>query len=369
MSTNLQATSSERDKFQSHAVDEMAAGRMGLLETVRESYRISHGRLPAMDNDSLAHWALHGGSDSLMAADAPHGTPGDFPNILSNLSNKILDGPLDYSPATYTEWAFALPPLKNFKPATIIRAGEFREFPEHIDGDEFDDSTFQTELGWIEVASYGDEFGLTPKMIVDDDLGAFMQSLQDKKTGHDLTLNRLCVNLLVKNAEAGDGYDLFDDANHGNEIDPGAPPDTDQLSAMRLKLRKQTGVSAVRQLGLPLGRLLIPSDLETDVEKLLRVDLNVVPTTTAGAEPFRGEVDWVVESMLDADSATKYYGFAPPASGRAILFAHQIGYEKMQIRRYFNPQNNCLVHQCEGRFAAVVGNYRGVVRNIGTPPE
>ena len=78
---------------------------------------------------------------------------------------------------------------------------------------------------------YADSFTLSPLMIEHDDLGAFVEALRDKQVAHDMTLNRLCINLLVGNVTLGDGYALFDAVHHGNQVSGAAPSTTGFLSA------------------------------------------------------------------------------------------------------------------------------------------
>ena len=64
--------------------------------------------------------------------------------------------------------------------------------------------------------------------------------------------------------------------NEGNltaDIASGAAPDTTQLSTMRLKLRKQLGISGKRKLSQTLNLLLIPEDLETVTQQVLLATL------------------------------------------------------------------------------------------------
>lgn len=326
------------------------------------------------DPDDIAALALRGDGSTIVIrasggvdGDAGFGRPGDFPNLLSALAGKMLDLPMEYFPSTYRNWAYQLPAVPDFKPKTILAAGEFGEFPRVPDGDDFTSSTIGEEASWIAADSYGDEFPLTPRMIVDDNLGAFEEAVRDKTTAHDMTLNRLCVDLLTGNAVAGDGNNLYDSANHGNDIagGSGGPPSQAQLSSIRLLLRGQTGVSKKRKLNLSIKGLLIPSELETTTQQLLSTNVRVIPVTTATGEIFRGEIDYWVEPMLSDASALQWYAFANKALIRPIVYVHQVGFETMKSRLYFNPKNNSRVFQAEGRMAAAIRNWRGTVRNAG----
>ena len=353
--------------------DRQVAGRSdlqyaSLLSIAEQSLRMhAGGRRMIGDQETIAAAAL--GSREAMVeifgASVPYQSPGDFPNILSAMASKALERAPQYVGTTFQHWCYKRAALPDFKPASLVRFGEFGEMPLHIDGDDFEQSSISEDYSWIAVDSYGDEFGLTPVMIVNDDLGAFMDALRDKNNAHDQTLNTLCVNLLTGNVACLDGYSLFDNTNHGNDITSGAAPNTTQLSAMRLKLRQQTGVGGRRKLNWTLRRLLIPEALETTTQQLLSATLQINPTQESATPVFKGQVAWDVEPKLTDNSATIYYGFMDPSVARTIVYCHQRGYERMKRRSYYNPQNNCRIFQFEGRFAAGINNYRGIVRNAG----
>jgi len=362
------------DTFGRAAVEALAARATGEGQLTTPAARdLQHATLMDVATECLR---LSGRSDvkalppvyraelAIEASDSMN-SPGSFPNILSSTANKIAERPADDGVITFPEWTFkASKSLPDFKPTTIIHLGEFGEFPEHVDGQPFEQSTFSTETNWIQIGSYGDEFALTPTMVVNDDLDVFSDAIEDKATAHDLTLQRLCIELLTKNVTLLDGYSLFDSAQHGNDLASGAAPVEAQLTAVRRLLRQQQGVSQKRVMGYDLFGILIPSQLETDAEKLL-ADLNVVPAAAANAEIYRGRVRYWAEPMLDGYSTAQWFGFANPARARAIMVAYQAGFEKMVLRKYVDRRTNNVVFQCEGRFAAAVRNYRGVVRNPG----
>jgi len=330
-----------------------------LMDVATEALRLS-GRsdAKALPPAYLAEAAIQASYDSM-------NSPGSFPNILSATANKIAERPADDAVVTFRQWTFkARKSLPDFKPASIIHVGEFGEFPEHVDGQPFEQSTFSTETNWIQIGSFGDELALTPQMIVDDDLDVFSDTIQDKATAHDLTLQRLCIELLVNNVILSDTYNLFDAAQHGNDLPSGAAPSEAELSNVRRLLRQQQGVSGKRTMAYDLFGILIPTQIETDAEKLL-ADLNVIPAAAADAEIYRGRVRYWPEPMLDGYSTAVWYGFANPARARGIIVCYQQGFETMKLRTYVDQRTNNLVYQCEGRFAAAVRNYRGIVRNPG----
>lgn len=337
-----------------------------LLHFGQESLRLYGVRTEGMIEEEIAAAAMALDGDIIIRdGETSYNRPGSFPNLLSSLAGKMLLAADDYSGATYKQWCYKLNDVADFKPKTLHQTGEFGELPLVPDGKDFTSSTFSEFTSWIQVDAYGDEFDFTPVMMVNDDLDALTDALRDKNIAHENTQNRLCVNLLTGNVVMSDNYNLFDDTNHVNDLSTGLAPDDDQLSAMRLKLRKQSGISGKRKLNLTLKSILIPSDHETAADKLLGAS-NVVPVTSDNAQIFRRKVTPIVETMLDDHSADKYYGVADPMVAKSIVWCRQRGFSQMRVRIYRNPKNNCLTHQFEGRMAAAARTWRGIVRNAGT---
>lgn len=336
-----------------------------IMQIAEESVCIASGnsRLTGVDPDDIAQMALGGQVEGFAATG--WNRPGDFPNIMSALANKVMVNTDEYNPSTYKQWTHQIPSVPDFKPKTMVQVGEFGEFPLLEDGKEFEDSTMGEAANWISVDRYGDKLQLTVKMMINDDLGAFMDSVSDKQLSHDLTLNRLCVNLLTGNVTLPDNIALFH-SSHGNETASGNPVSETELAKQRLLLRKQTGVSGKRKLNQTVKWVLIPEDLETTTERVLSGNVPLMPTTASSAEVFRGKVGWIVEPMLGEDSAAKWYALADPRIARSIVVAHQRGFERMKTTNYYDNATKSRVFDFEGRFAAAVRSANGITRNAGS---
>lgn len=339
-----------------------------LLQMAELCLKATNRRAVGDDPDAIACAALRGMGEviHIRADNGGYARPADFPNLLANIMGKEMDLAMEEAETTYQFWAAKIDDVPNFMPKTLIATGEFSELPRHPDGKPFEGSNVSEEASWIAVDSYGDEWALTPKMIVDGQLDVMIEAAKNKQYAHEATQNRLCVNLLTGNVTLPDTYALFDDTNHGNDLATGLAPTTAQLAAMRLKLRKQKGVSALRAVNLYLAGLLVPPDIETTTQQLLAPSVAVVPTAATGGEVFRGSVEYWVDPMLGDNSATIYYGFAKKTQARPIVWCRQTGFGQMKSKLYFDEKTNNRILQVEGRMAAAVRNWRGVVRNAGT---
>lgn len=337
--------------------------RMRLPDIAAASLRAKGIRTEMMDADDVAtQFLAMSGMTPLPFGMTSYNTPGMYPSLLSALAGKVMDIPTEDVEATYRQWAAQMPSVSDFKPHTIHRLGAFGELPRVPDGDDFPQSKNDEETSWIATDVYGDEWYMTPKMIADDDLSAFTDAARDKQVAHDLTLNRLCVEILTSNPDLPDGVALFH-ATHANLGTAGVISVTTLTEARKL-MRLQTHVGGRRRVRIGPSIILIPAEVETVAEQVI-APLQMVPVTDATVNPFRNKLTIVVEPMLSDASATVFYLFARKDRVRTIVFMFQTGFEQGKKTTYYNPKNNCQIFKIEGRFGAAAGNHRGAVKMPG----
>jgi len=341
---------------------------IGPYECAVMCLKLATGRDPIGDRGDIAKAAL-GDAEAfvkVMGMTSGYQTPGDFPNILAGIANRVLEQTPPYQGTTFQDWAARLPSVPDRRPSEILRVGETGEFPEHLDGDDYEGTSAAEDYSWFQATEYAKSFTLTPIMIEHDNLGAFGRVIRAHQFAHDMTLNRLCINIITGNPVMKDGYNLFDATNHGNAValGSGAAPSTTQLSAMRVLMRKQLGVSGIQKLNYTVKHILCQEDHETDVEALL-ANLRILPTTVGNIDIFRNKVTYSIDPMLSAWSTTAYFGFMTPEVAETIAYAYQRGYETMRIESYYEPRNGCRVYNFAGRFAAVANKTQGIVYNPG----
>ena len=296
--------------------------------------------------------------------DGSYNTPGQYPNLLSNLAGKMMDMAAPYAGATYPRWTYQLEPVPDFKPRTLIAQGASGELPHHRDGENFDQSDLAEEASWIAVDSFGDEFKMTPMMMVNNELQSWADMAVDKQIAFELTLNRLACDLLNGNPTLVDGTAFFH-ADHGNLETSGAAPSQTTSDTARQLMRAQQSPGSKRRLRFGPAIALLPIKHET-VGETTYLPYNVVPVTDSTINTFRGKVAPVVEPMLDDADADAWYSLADPRLVHTIVVAHQMGFQNGGQRlTYFNPANKCQIFQIEGRMGAAVRNWRGAVKNPG----
>jgi len=323
------------------------------------------GHRASDDPETIAAHMLSGGETVYMAAGGG-AHPSDFPNLLSATLGKMMDKEIGLADHSYRQWAARLAPIADFKPKSIHKLGEVGELDHWPDGYEEPKKIKPSEeVAFISVDEYANEFAITRRMIVDDDLGQLPRVAARLARAADATANRLCVNLLVNNEAIYDGTALFT-AGHGNDRTSGGAPSQSEFDAMDLLLRQQKDVSNKQFANLFLQWLLVPNELITVAKQTLSPSVLVVPTSASNTETFRGAVTPIAEPMLSDDSAVKYYGGAWPSMIDSIAYAFQRGYEGgFRLTSRDEPKSEARIWKVKTVVGVTGNNHRGIVRNAG----
>ena len=326
--------------------------------------------LQALQMDGTGITTVSGGVSSVGPA---WNRPGDFPNLLSLLANKMLDQALEIAEPTYPLWTGQMADLPDFKPATVIGVGNLPELDEIMDDEVIKQAQMAEELaGWIQAGRYGNAIALTPVMIANDDLDGFTQMLQSLAIAHETTLNRLCLSLITGNVVLPDGVALYNLAGHANDIvgGGGGAPSIVQAAAMKLLHRRQMSIGNTHRVKTPPKIALVPSAWEEAAMQTFltfnRLNESKLPITDATINVHRGAIEPIVEPDLEDASLTQWYTFADPRIRRTVVHAFQRGYGRGGKRtNWFDPARKSEIFEVEGRFGAAVVSWRGTVRNAG----
>lgn len=212
--------------------------------------------------------------------------------------------------------------------------------------------------------TFGRIIGISRQALVNDDLGAFTDlSRRFGIAAADFEAQFL-VNLLTKDAGAGpimsDDAALFH-ASHANLAGSGAALSEDTLSAARLALRMQKGLSGT-PIDVTPKYLLVPAALETKAEKVLAA---ITATTTGDVNPHAGKLELVVDSRLDAVSATRWYVAGDPATIDGLEYAYLEGAPGPQIDSRAGFEVDGVQVRVRLDFGAGFVDWRGWYANAG----
>lgn len=314
------------------------------------------------------------GRVTISASAGPVNRPGSFPNLLSNLVNKLLDAGLELAEPTYPHWTGMWPgDLPDFKPAPVISKGQQDEMDEVLDAEKSKEFGLEEEmLSYMLLSRFSNKFGLTPVMAANDDLSAFEEGLLGMGSAWENTVNRLCLRILTGNVALLDGFALYDDTNHGNDVTAGGEPSAAQWKAMELKMAAQRGIGGKGYIRSSLAIALVPpthkvAALQTFAPWQQLKEIKQA-TTDSGINVYRGLVDVVTEPELAGNSNDVWYGFVRPRGtlNATVVRAYFRGWGKKGRRqRWYDPETKTWYTELEGRVGAAAKQYRTTVRNDG----
>lgn len=203
-------------------------------------------------------------NDNIVAAFSTVSLPG----ILSNVANKKLQQSYDAQPVIATKLC-STGDLNDFKESERLRLTDVGDLlPVAADG-EIKDGGQTEESAKNQLETYGKKFCLTRKMIINDDLGAFMKVPTAMGNRAARLIDQLFFSRLLKNPTQGDGSALFH-ANHKNLL-TGA---TSALSADSLQSGIQKFLDQTDADGQPISieasYLLVPTALKFKAIELTR---------------------------------------------------------------------------------------------------
>ncbi len=255
-----------------------------------------------------------------------------LPGILSNVANKKLLQSYEAQPIIATKLC-STGDLNDFKENDRFRLTDVGDLlPIAADG-EIKDGGLLEESAKNQLDTYGKKFCLTRKMIINDDLGAFMKVPTAMGNRAARLIDQLFFSRLLKNPAQSDGKALFSTA-HKNLLS-GA---TSALSADSLKKAIQLFLDQVDADGQPISvepkYLLVPTALKhlaveltqgatlimSGTDNAVRPALNVLADEhlQVVSSPYLGN------SAYDGASQTGWYLFGDPKT----IDTWEIGYLK-----------------------------------------
>ncbi|TCT05391.1 Mu-like prophage major head subunit gpT [Tepidamorphus gemmatus] len=254
-------------------------------------------------------------------------TTSDFPIILGDTVGRVLRDAYQAAPAGVRRLGRQTT-ARDFRAINKIMLGEAPLLEKLNEHGEIKAGTMAEAREAYRVETWARKIGITRQVLVNDDLGAFSDLARRMGQGAAETEARILVDLLEANS--GNGPKLSDNktlfhADHGNKAGSGAAISDATLSAARLAMRSQTGLS-----GQPISAtpkyLLVPPAQETTAEKWLAT---IAAAKAADVNPFSGSLTLVVEPRLS--SATRWYVSADPAEIDGLEYAYLAGGEGPQV--------------------------------------
>jgi len=292
-------------------------------------------------------------------------TTSDLANVVGVLANKVLAAAYQTAPGGLKTVCKRGTPHPNFKGKNLIRRGELPTLEKVNEHGEFKRGSIVDDKQTYAVDTFGKVFGMSRRLLIDDDLGA----LADIAAGWSLAAsefeNGFLVDLLTSNSGGGpklaDNVNLFH-STHGNLAGSGAVISDTTLSAARLALRSMKGLNGVIPINATAKYLVVPAALETTAEKYLA---SLYPAQASNVNPFSGKLDLIVDPRLDAESVTRWYLFCDPAVLPVIEYAYLAGYEGVQVETRNGFDIDGVEIRARLDFGAGGVDHRGAYCNAG----
>lgn len=343
------------------------------LDLCRAHMRARGMRVSGMDQDDAEAYLEH---TKIFASGGSVNMRGDHPDLISNMVGKSLTRGAILASVTYPEWCERIEDLPDFKPRSFVDVGIFKYLDAIQEDEPFAQMKFESAINnWIKADRYGDKVGLTPEMLIDDDLGGFARQLRTLTQSGGLTVQREVLTLLYANPTMMDGNAFFSSA-HGNLVATGSggPPSTTQMKLHRALHRKASSYGAAGiPMGAPVVAALVPAELEeaalqtlAPVNSAQGIEEAATKTADGSLNTFRGKVRPIIDAHTDAYSTVSWFTMTSKDYGSPLIYAYQRGFGAAGRRNdwYDNDRSTRYV-SVEVRFGVALNNWRTIVKNDG----
>lgn len=351
----VEVKADEKDKFRAAAVDGVAmrAGvevehpaegaeafrGMSLMRLAEDIVERETGRRTRLDSDALLRSVFSGGS-------------GAFPNILANVGRKALMKAYEEVPATFQYWT-SKGSNPDFKPSTRVGLGAADELLPMTEAGEFKSSE-TVDIGQeTTVHTFGREWSLTRKAIINDDLSALARLPAAYGAAARRTINKQAYTLLTK------GTGIFTSANKNSGT---GALSIESLKTAKAAMAKQKDPSGKTYLNIQPVYLIVPAELEVEAATLIASAVD--PTkNNAYPNPFANRLTVVADPNIEDPNA--WYLAAAPGVLPGIEVTYLNGQENPTMRTFTDTDMLGIKYQIYLDFGVNLLDYRAFYKSTG----
>lgn len=352
---SVNVLSDESEKFRAAAADGLAM-RAGIeiskpvdgaesfrgVSLMRLAYDICEregGKPSRMDNDTLLRSVFSGGS-------------GAFPNILANVGHKALMKGYNEVPATFQYWT-SKGSNPDFKPSTRVGLDAADELLPMTEMGEFKSSK-TTDMGQqTTVHTFGREWTLTRKAIINDDLSVLARLPAAYGAAARRTINKQAYDLLTK------GSKIFTSAHENSGT---GTLSIASLKAAKTAMSKQKDPSGKMYLNIQPVYLIVPAELEVEAATLIASAVD--PTkNNAYPNPFANRLTVVADPNIEDPNA--WYLAAAPGVLPGIEVTYLNGQENPTMRTFTDTDVLGIKYQIYMDFGVNLLDYRAFYKSTG----
>lgn len=296
-----------------------------------------------------------------VASRALHSTS-DFPIILGDITRQTLLAGYGRYENTFQLFATKTT-LSDFRETKVLDIGSAPDLLPKNEAGEFKSGTVRESEEGMKLQSYGRKIGFTREMLINDQLSAFTQLVNNWGMKAAKLEGDIVWNAIINNMKLKDNKGLFH-ADHKN-LGTASALDQGALEAARTQFRKQTDIDG-EAINVTPKYLFIGSDLEITAQKLITGI--TMPTTVANVIPeaIRSLVP-VYEHRLDRIAKKAWFLFADAAStmGRGIHYLHLLGSETPRTNERIGFDVEGVEYTLAHDFGVGLTDYRFAYQNPG----
>ncbi len=233
----------------------------------------------------------------------------DFPGVLANVTNKILQHAYELQRSTYESWTGKrIAGLYN--DLSIVNLSEMPQLEKIVEWGEYTNGSISDSKETITMAKYGRIFSLSWESLARDDVSAFDGLLtafgrEARRTESDIIYTALTSNPLLSDGTA------FFDVSRGNKAESPTALNITTLNQARSAMRRYKGLGATQYIDAIPRVLLVPVALETVAQQLIA---EITPTKNTDVRPkWIADLEVVADPRLDDVSETAWYLFSEPS--------------------------------------------------------
>lgn len=364
----------EEDNLRRAQVNALLA-RAGVLtgaeaETARNGNPFTHTTLMALAERSLIQAGVNTrGMDREQMARRVLAvqTTSDFPVLLENVLHRVLVGAYNLQQFTWTRFC-ATGTLSDYRPHSRYHLSSFSDLKPVNEAGEYENGVLgDGEAETIKGARKGRILQITPEVLVNDDLGAFVRITTALGQAAGRTIEKDVYDVLKQNGGLGpvmkDGKTLFH-AEHGNITD-GAAVSVDSFDAMRqlMALQMDPGgndyldISLSRFLGTVAmhGRATLVNNSEYNPDVTGKFQVNNTSRATFS--------DIITSPRLGTGKG--WYGFADPNVEPVIEVAFLNGVQTPVLEQETNFRTDGLSWKVVHKYGVGAVGWRGAAYNPG----
>jgi hypothetical protein len=294
-------------------------------------------------------------------------TSSDFPVLLENAMHKALQAAYDVAPDTWSRWC-AVGSVSDFRPHNRLRAGSIGNYSVVNEAGEYENKTIpDAEKSQITADDRGAIINVTYKMLIDDDLGAFMGLAANLGRAGARTIEAAVYAALLENGGLGptmaDGNPFFH-ASGSNINTTGSALTVAGIDADRVVMGSQKDVGGNDYLDLMPATLLVPLSLGGTA----RVVNNSEFDPDANSKLQRvNSVRGLFRDIVDTArlSGTRRYLFADPSVAPAIEVAFLNGEQAPMLMMEDSFNSRGVRWRATLDFGVAGIDRRGAVTNAG----